>query len=485
MAIALGLIATFGAALRFHGLGDQSFWADEAVTREIAQGSMGSAWHRMMESESAPPLYYLAEWAWVHLVGRSDAALRSFSAVAGTLTIPVLFAAAHRLGGRRAGLIAAAIAASSPLLVWYSQEARAYSLYVLLCATSFWLFIRAREEQTAPSLAAWSLASGAAVATHYVAALLVIGEVAWLLAGTRTGRARVALAAAPVAALTAGMIPHALEQRELQGWILSFPLGDRIRALPAEGLVGITDPPGVVAGAALALVCFGLGALLLRGDETEKGGAIVSASLVVVPLAAVAIAALLGLDGLNARNLLAVWPPLAVLIAIAFATHQARWLGPVLAIALCGIGLGVIVEMKSAEREQRVAWRTAAKLIGPPRDRVIAAPSSFGHRPLLFYLRDQGGRARDVGGAPRTTELVLLTYQAPDHGTNCYSGTPCGMPSAAETPFSVPPGFHLVERRSGDLFTLARYRARVKLPVKMQITPLSELVRETRGSARQ
>jgi hypothetical protein len=482
MAIALGVITTFGAVLRFHGLGAQSFWADEAITREIVQGSLGSGWDQMTDRESAPPLYYLAEWAWVHLVGRSDAALRSFSAVTGTLTIPVLFAAAQRLGDRRAALIAAALAASSPLLVWYSQEARPYSLYVLLCAVSFWLFIRARDEQTGGSLAAWALASAAAIATHYFAALLVVGEAAWLVAGTRTGRARIAVASAPVAALTAGFIPFALEQRHLQGWIPSFPLGDRIRALPETSLVGITDPPTVVVAAALALVCIGLATLILRGDETQKAGAVVSASLVLMPFAAVAIAARLGLDELTARNLLAVWPPLAVLIAIAFTTHRARRFGGVLAIALCGIGVGVIVEVKSTERLQRVAWRTAATLIGPPRDRVIAVPDPFGHRPLLFYLGEQGGRARDVIGAPRTTELVLLTYQTPDHGSNCYSGTPCGMPDPAQTPFTAPPGFHLVERRSRDLFTLARYRAPVKLPVHMELTRLSQLVRETRGS---
>ena len=57
--------------------------------------------------------------------------LRSLSALAGTLTVPVCYAAGRTLVSHRAGMIVAALSAVSPLLVWYSQEARAYGLFVL------------------------------------------------------------------------------------------------------------------------------------------------------------------------------------------------------------------------------------------------------------------------------------------------------------------------------------------------------------------
>lgn len=481
LAAGIAAITVLGAVIRFHGLGAQSLWADEAITRNIVEGSLGSAWQAMIDKESAPPLYYLTEWAWVRLLGTSDEALRSFSTITGTLTIPVVAAAAYRLGGRGPAVIAAGLAACSPLLVWYSQEARAYSLYVFLCAISFWLFTRLRVRPTTGSLAAWSLTSAAAIATHYLAVLLVIGEAAWLLAEARSARRRMALAIAPVAAVTAGLVPFALGHRHLQEWIPAFPLEDRISALPTTSLVGIADLPEAVSGVAIALVCAGFVLLASRGSHTERTGALVSASLVVGPVLAVAIAASRGMDVLTARNLLAVWPPLATLIAIGFGTHRVRGLGGVLAIALCALGLGVTIEMKTNERHQRVAWHTAARLIGPPADRVIAVAEPFGHRPLLDYLRETGGEAWDVARPPRTTEVVVLKYQTPDHGIgdNCYSGTPCGMPTQAESPFSAPPGFPLVERRSEDLFTLARYRSRVKRTVKIRMTRLSQFVRET------
>jgi hypothetical protein len=54
-------------------------------------------------------------------------------------TVPVVYLIGLELRGRRAGLMAAALAAVNPMLLWYSQEARAYSLLALLCAVSLLL----------------------------------------------------------------------------------------------------------------------------------------------------------------------------------------------------------------------------------------------------------------------------------------------------------------------------------------------------------
>ena len=53
---------------------------------------------------------------------------------AGTLTIPVVYLVGRHVGGRRIAAAASILAALSPALIWYSQEARAYAVLVLLCA---------------------------------------------------------------------------------------------------------------------------------------------------------------------------------------------------------------------------------------------------------------------------------------------------------------------------------------------------------------
>lgn len=75
----------------------------------------------------------------------------------------------------RASLISAALAAVSPILVWYSQEARSNELLVCLCAASVWLWQRATDQPSRPRIIAWGAVACLAIATHYFASFI-----AWL-----------------------------------------------------------------------------------------------------------------------------------------------------------------------------------------------------------------------------------------------------------------------------------------------------------------
>src|SRR5204863_36231 len=80
---------------------------------------------------------------------------------------------------QRAALIVAALFAVNPYFVWYSQEARAYALLVLLCTLSLLFFLRA--ERDGRDTWKWAVTSALALCTHYFAALLLVPEAAWLL----------------------------------------------------------------------------------------------------------------------------------------------------------------------------------------------------------------------------------------------------------------------------------------------------------------
>ena len=110
-------------------------------------------------SEATPPLYYVLAWVWTKLFGSGAVGIRSLSAVFGTVTIPVAWWAGRTLVARAAGLGAAALVAFSPYMVWYSQEARAYALLVLLCGISLALFAQALRRPESRWLAWWAVAS--------------------------------------------------------------------------------------------------------------------------------------------------------------------------------------------------------------------------------------------------------------------------------------------------------------------------------------
>ena len=100
-------------------------------------------------SESAPPLYYALAWVWTQLTGTGEFGLRSLSALAGVATVPVAYLLGAELRGRRAGIVAAALVAVNPMLLWYSQEAAPTRCCVLL-TRALAALLRARARPRPP-----------------------------------------------------------------------------------------------------------------------------------------------------------------------------------------------------------------------------------------------------------------------------------------------------------------------------------------------
>src|ERR1700722_14450348 len=115
--IGLAALTALAAVLRFYRLGHQGFWFDEANTALLVHFSPGTMLGLVPQTESPPPLYYCVAWVWAPVFGYGETGLRSLSAVAGVLTVPVAYGAARKLISVRAGLIAAALTACSPLMV--------------------------------------------------------------------------------------------------------------------------------------------------------------------------------------------------------------------------------------------------------------------------------------------------------------------------------------------------------------------------------
>ncbi len=159
---ALALLTALGAAMRFASLDVQSFHHDEVITAmRVIPGSFGDMMHAVKSSESNPPLYYVLAWGWAKAFGTDEVGLRSLSALLGTATVPLAYCIGAELAHRRAGLIAAALVAVNPMLIWYSQEARSYALLVFFCAASLLFFARALRTRSGRDLALWALCLGA------------------------------------------------------------------------------------------------------------------------------------------------------------------------------------------------------------------------------------------------------------------------------------------------------------------------------------
>lgn len=455
----LGGILLLGAILRFATLDLQSYRYDEAVTvGRVLHANFFDTFATIPHSESTPPLYYLVAWAWSKPFGTGEAWMRSLSALAGTASIAVVYLGARALPlPRRAGLIAAAVVAVSPVMIWFSQDVRAYALLTLLAALSFLFFARARRSGAGRDLAWWGAFSALALTTHYFAGFLIAPEAVLLLLG-RNRRGAV-LATMAIVATGALLTPIALEQSERNhaGWIGRQPLGERLERSGAKLLGSDTgDEHGVRPGdgvplevpAALAVLAVAL--LLWRGDSDERRStglaALVGGSAVALSL----LLAVLGKDYLDGRNLLAVFIPLAIGIGAGFGVRRAGAAGLVAAGAFCLCSLVFSLQIDRLPRLQREDLRNAAAVVGGlGPGKVVVTDRYTANQPLRYYL----GAEFATSTPPPIREIDLV-------------GSATAGRHAAHL---LPSAFHLVGSRPVSYeFTLTRYRAShaVRVPLR-------------------
>lgn len=402
-------VTALGAVLRFATLGAQSYHHDEIVTASrVLRVGFGHAMDAVGFSESAPPLYYALAWLWTQVAGTGEWGLRSLSAVAGVATIPIAFLIGRELRGERAGLLAAALVAVNPMLLWYSQEARAYSLLCLFCALSLLYCVRAmdREEGEKRDFVLWGVFSALALATHYFAVFPLIAEV--VLLWRRRGRAMGPglWIVGVTAALLAPLAYHQMSYGHAE-WIGKFSLGHRLGEVAISFMVGeIGDIIGRVespepALVPLALVAAAFVLLALRGSRDERrAGAIplaVAATAILIPLLLAVGPG--GKDFVLSRNLLPALVPLLCAVAVALAVRRAPRAGGAIAALLLVYSLGFSVWASASPDLRKPDWRAVADRLGEPEAPRATVTWVIGLAPLRYYLEDGATQSKPSEGA--------------------------------------------------------------------------------------
>jgi len=165
----ISLITLLAAALRLYRLGHLSFWYDEAATIVLSRGI--SALPQSLTTSAPLPFVITHYW---NLLGHSEFWVRLWAAAFGIALVPVVWALGKRLLGNRAGLFAAALVAVNPLCIYYSQEARAYSIlpFFVLASGYCWLVAHQRQKWWPYGFCA-SFALALAFYSHYYAVLWI------------------------------------------------------------------------------------------------------------------------------------------------------------------------------------------------------------------------------------------------------------------------------------------------------------------------
>jgi uncharacterized membrane protein len=213
----LSLILLAGAFLRFYQIGHASLWMDEIWSIEMATGrgslhdhlSSGTiqihqieltslngappAWKiwNSMQRYGHPPLYYLLLRAWMDVLGNGPAGARSLSALFSLFAVVVLFDICRLLQGTRVALLAAALMAFAPAQLDFAQDARNYTLLILLSLCCGDSLIRIEKFGTSNrSLLLLAIGLTALPVTHYFSIGVLLAMFAYAMIRMR-GNVRV------------------------------------------------------------------------------------------------------------------------------------------------------------------------------------------------------------------------------------------------------------------------------------------------------
>jgi mannosyltransferase len=344
-------------------LGAPSLWEDEAFTWAEMQYSLGKKLDVQLHF-----LHLVLVEPWAALAGTSEWALRFPSVIGATVAVGSLVVLANKLFDRRVALVSGLLLAASPFFVKWSQQARAYSMFVALCLVAMLLLLRAFERNSRSAWAVFGLALSVVIVWHPVSGCLMLPAYAVFI-GQRRERflphgllsvVIVAILAVPWAGTTA------MRSKTQMSWIEFPTLEVAGRAvLDASGAVGI------------GLVLAGLGLWVLR--RTGRSNlAVWLGAWALCPFALALLVSTLQPIFVD-RFLIATAPAFAILAAVGLLGTRPwlRWAAAVAVVLATAIGLAQWYAPKDGGNWRGEDWRTAthtALELKKPGDDVVVVP---------------------------------------------------------------------------------------------------------------
>jgi uncharacterized membrane protein len=178
----LALILLVAAFLRFNGLTFQGLWGDELTS--VVSSSTDRSFGRIIahyRTDPHPPLFFLVLHYWFYLFGFNEWSARLLVALIGISSVLAVYLLGKESYNKKAGLIAATIAAFNYFNLYYSQEVRPYILLFLAAALSYTFFLRLIKEQTRKNVIYYSLSSVLLIYSHYFGLFILLSQGIFLL----------------------------------------------------------------------------------------------------------------------------------------------------------------------------------------------------------------------------------------------------------------------------------------------------------------
>jgi hypothetical protein len=170
-------------AYRLVNLTAQSIWVDEGFTWFLTQQPDILA---VLKTDVHPPLYFALVTLWVQVTGTSELSLRYLSVLPSILCLAMMVPLAHEIWRLRPqatpnracifALLSVGLMAIADMDIYIAQEARAYTLHVLLAMLSVWGMLRWHRTDNHRFALVWLISSALLLYTQYFGAWLLLAQ---------------------------------------------------------------------------------------------------------------------------------------------------------------------------------------------------------------------------------------------------------------------------------------------------------------------
>jgi len=323
---------------------------DEALALFVGRGSLGHVLHTVVAERGGAPLHFGFAWLVVHL-GGGLTALRVVSLVFAVASVPLIALLGARLADRLTGVVAAALASGSWVLMFHGIYGRMYSLFLFTSLLSFLALLSALDHGGRRRFVLWGVALLLMLASHPYAVLVVAAQGLFVVLRRRRLReAVVTLAGVGIVGIPFWWADLVLRNRFDVGVGGGGPrLGSPTSVLHYFWWVAGDFSAGHHAWSAPVLVLAAVGAVLLLRRRPDS--IVLFACVVAVPAVAFMLATLNSTASPEARHLIFALPFFSVLLAapIAELGRRGRRLAP--ALALIAVAVLLIGEVRWAHEK--------------------------------------------------------------------------------------------------------------------------------------
>ena len=386
----INLILAIGAILRLISL-NQSLWLDEATSAVAARMPLTDIFTKFLPGDFHPPFYYAILHFWTILFGTSEIALRVPSLLAGILTIYIVYLIGKELEDQKVGIMAAILLATSGLHIYYSQEARMYSLAALFVALSVLFFTKTLHAGRVGDFIKFGLFLSLSFLTDYLAALII--PVFWIVAAVNKKNLiwLKKFVMSHIILLIPGLLWGSTLLKQINlgfsiqslspAWyqILGLTTLKNLALIPTKFILGrISFDDKFFYGTLVVILCGLTGYILFKASKAPK---IIWIWLILPVLAGIVIG--FKIPVLYYFRFLFVLPAFYILIAFGISS-LGRYKKQALYVFL-GINLMTSFYYLLTPRFQREDWRAAARALG---DEKIIFPSDSQKEALIYYKKD-------------------------------------------------------------------------------------------------